>query len=138
MALPFNELLKQARAASQYPHKRDFANAVGKSFGGYLKWEAGSRLPSQEDLGWVLKTGFFPPETSRQLLEAWRKAKANQAGIPTPAGDVDVAAVLSQMSQELQLLLRKHIPEELSGGCATVVRTFKKRAEIILRTALET
>lgn len=138
MPLPFHELLKQSRAASQYPNRHDFARALGRSKGTYFKWELGERLPTAEGLEELLATGFFPESTNRQLKEAWRKVKAAHAGIPTPAGDVDLPKVMNQMTAELRLLLRQHIPEELSGGCERVVRTFKKRAEIILRTALET
>ena len=88
MPLPFNELLKEARIASRYPHPHDFARAIGRSIGGYAKWEFGTRIPSYRVMDEMLKSGLLPEKTGRELIIAWRKAKADKAGIPTPAGDI--------------------------------------------------
>jgi len=137
MPLQFQELLREARKASRYSSKHDFARAIRMSFGGYSKIERGDRMPSAETLTRILAYGFFPEETSSKILKAWRKEKAIRAGIPTPPGDVDVKKVLGRMDRELLAALRQYAPE-LSDVHAKIVKTFKKRAEIILRTALET
>lgn len=137
MPLQFHELLRKAREASRYPAKEDFARAVRMSFGGYSKIERGDRMPSAEMLDQILSYGLFPKETCEHIAKAWRKEKAIRAGIPTPPGDIDVRKVLNRMERELQVILRQQA-SELSDVHGRIVKTFKKRAEIILRTALET
>lgn len=137
MPLQFQELLREARKSSRYSSKQDFARAVHMSFGGYSKIERGDRMPSAETLARILNYGFFPEETSNRILKAWRKEKAIKAGIPTPAGEVDVKKVLNRMDHELLVVLRQLAPE-LSDVHVRIAKTFKKKAEIILRTALET
>jgi len=138
MTLPFNELLKRARAGSRYSHPDDFARIVSLSKGGYAKMENGSRIPSMETLAQIIDRGGLARHDAEELVTAWRKARAFQAGIPTPPGDIDVSKVLIQMSKELTIVLRKQAPEMSEARAKVVVGTFKKRAEIILRTALET
>jgi transcriptional regulator with XRE-family HTH domain len=137
MPLQFQELLKKARKASRYPAQIDFAKAVHLSSGGYAKIERGDRMPSAETLERILNYEFFPEDTSKEIMKAWRKEKASRAGIPTPPGNVDIDKVLSRMERELVVVLRQQA-SELSEAHVRIARTFKKKAEIILRTALET
>jgi hypothetical protein len=137
MSLPFNELLKKARETSLYPHHEDMAQALNLSGSGYRKMEDGSRLPSFQVVTDMMSHGFFPPKVSEELMEAWRRAKAVQAGIPTPAGPVDVHKTVDQLGRELLVVLRRYAPSAIQNH-QQVAKTFKKRAEIILRTALET
>lgn len=133
----FNEVLKQARADSLYPHPKDFATAAGVSEGGYFKWESGERIPSRAALDRVLELRLFTETWKGKLETAWSAAKAAQAGIPAPTKSVDVSKMLNQMERELIVVLRKYASDSAMEH-KRIVRTFKTRAGIILRTALET
>lgn len=137
MAIPFNDLLKQARLESLYPHPKDFAEAIMSSFGGYLKWETGERIPSRSALDTMLKQNLLPKHMEEDIEEAWRAAKAMQAGIPAPVGSVDVPRMVSQLERELVVVLRKYASDS-STEHRRIVKTFMTRAKIILSTALET
>lgn len=137
MNLPFREVMKQARLNSLWPRVSDFAKQVGISTSGYDKLESGDRLPLPETLEEIIKYGQLPEATANELRSRWRAAKSEQVGLPVSKGPVDIPKVLNQLENEIIVVLRQYAP--LANPVARqIAGVLKKRAEVILRTALET
>jgi len=137
MNLPFREVLKQARLNSLWPRPSDFAKQVGISSSGLDKMETGVRLPLPETLSDIIKYGQFSEAAAEELRAKWRAAKSEQVGLPVAKGPIDIPKVLNQLENEIIVVLRQYAP--LANPVARqIAGVLKKRAEVILRTALET
>ena len=132
----FHKALREAREASPYPHRKDFARAADMSEGGLRKIESGDRVPDAETLESIIKCARIPPVQAQELRSLRNAALADRVGVDlveTPA--VDINTIAERILTEVTVSLRKTNP----GVRLTPHhrRILMNRITIILRAALE-
>jgi len=131
----FHLKLTELRQRSRWPDQDDFADAAGLSYGGYKKYENGTRIPSADVLQTICLVLKLNEADAEELWSLRDDAKAKQVGISRPFGlgpSVDSEALAKKIQNEVTYILKQDglvVPTRLSS-------VLEKRIGMILKSAL--
>lgn len=131
----FHRKLTRLRKDSRWPDQDDFSFQVGSSYGGYRKYESGTRIPSPEVLTKICRVLGLSVEKTEEMFRLRDEAKARQVGISTPFDSettVDPGGLSKRVQKEVSYVLKQagiKVP-------ATTQRVIEKRILLILKNAL--
>ena len=131
----FHTTLAGMRQNSKWPDQEEFANQVCLSYGGYVKYENGTRIPSVEALRQICDKARWNQKDVEDLLKLRDEAKAKQVGIDRPFGlgpTIDSEALAAKLQQEVTYILKKQgmgLPDRTK-------KVIRKRFFLILKNKL--
>lgn len=131
----FHTKLAGMRQNSKWPDQEEFAHQVGLSYGGYVKYENGTRIPSVEALKQICDKAGWSAVEVEVITELRDEAKAKQVGIDRPFGlgpTVDSDAVAKKIQNEVAYILKQDgvvVPNKTQ-------KVIEKRIVLILKNTL--
>lgn len=106
----FHEVLRDARRQSPYKSASDFARHAGISPRTYTNYESGTRVPSLEDLEYIVSRSSVLPKIGEKLFVLHRLALAEKSGIDLDIfkQPVDVSDLAEKIGREVGYELKRY------------------------------